>query len=284
MLKWYQEPLIHFLVLSTLIFFLTQSNTFSMIHNNSKEITIKEDEINKLITFWEKKYHATPTQEELDTLLNVYIENEILYIEALAMKLDQNDEGIKKLLIDRLKYIISDPVNIDTISDEALETFFNENKKLFSKHKKTIISFGHIYFNPKEHDNIKEKATVLYAKIKGKDFNATLPNYGDLFYKGSYFSKLTSNALFKIFSHSFTQDLQQLPIKQWSKPIASSYGFHLVYMEEINHIQKTFNDRKEEIKNNYIIHNAKQNYENFFKELRKKYQVHIEPYSLPKEN
>ncbi|MCF6244042.1 MAG: peptidyl-prolyl cis-trans isomerase [Sulfurovum sp.] len=283
MLKWYQEPLIHFLIIGILLFFITQSQPFSLLDNNSKKITIQKDEINKLISFWKKKYNTTPTQEELDTLLEVYIENEILYTEALNMKLDKHDEGVKKILVDKLKYIVSEPINFNKISDKELQIFFDKNKKMFSKNKHTTITFGHIYFNPKEHDSIEEKSTSMYQKVKEKDFNRTYASQGDPFYKGSHFSQLSKKEISSIFSHSFFQELQKLPKQTWSKPVASGYGIHLIYIENIQESSLTFNTLKEEIKNRYIIYKSKQNYENYYKKIKKKYKIHIAPYTLKNE-
>ena len=287
MLKWYQEPLIHFLILGTLLFFITQTTPFSMI-NDSKKITIKEDEIKKLITFWKNKYHKIPTKKELDTLLNVYIENEILYAEALDMKLDKHDEKMKQLLVDKLKYIVSEPVNINNISDKELKMFYNKNKHLFPKKKSITITFGHIYFNPKEHDSqkhsIEENAKSTYLAVKNNVFHKKDTDYGNKFYRGSYFSNMSKEKISKIFSHSFFQKLQKLPQGKWSEPINSGYGIHLVYIEKIVETMISFNTRKEEIKNRYIIHNARENYENFYKDIKEAYEVTIEPYTLKNEN
>ncbi|HIP27627.1 MAG TPA: peptidyl-prolyl cis-trans isomerase [Sulfurovum sp.] len=286
MLKWYQEPLIHFLILGTLLFFITQTTPFSMI-NNPKEITIKEDEIKKLITFWKKKYHKIPTKKELDTLLNIYIENEILYAEALDMKLDKHDEGMKQLLVDKLKYIVSEPVNINKISDKELKMFYNKNKHLFPKKKPKTITFGHIYFNPKEdytpHTSIEEKAQSTYLKIKDNAYNEKSTNYGNKFYKGSYFSKMTKKKVSKVFSHSFFLKLQKLPQRKWSEPINSGYGIHLVYIEEISETPLSFTTIKSKIKNMYIIHKSQENYEKYYKDIKEKYQVIIEPLTLNNE-
>ena len=287
MLKWYQEPLVHFLILGIFLFFIVQTNALPMVNQDSKTITIKEQDIEKLVTYWNKKYNINPTQEELDTLLKFYIENEILYTEALKMKLDEHDEAIKQLLIDKLKYVVSEPVNVTNITDEELEKFFKQNKELFLNKEDISISFGHIYFNPKEYsskDPIEKKANSIYENIKDEDFNQTYANYGDAFYKGSYFSKMTEKELASIFSHSFVQSLQKLPQKCWSHPIKSGYGIHLIYIEHIYQTEMSFHTIKEKIKNRYIIHKSRENYENFYKDLKEKYQIIIEPYSLKNEN
>jgi parvulin-like peptidyl-prolyl isomerase len=283
MLKWYQEPLIHFLVLGTLLFFLTQFNTFSMMNGNSKKIIIREDEIQQFITFWNKKNLKNPTQKDIDSFLKIYIEKEILYTEALQMKLNQNDKTIKQLLIDKLKYIVSDPMDTNDISDEELQNFFNKNKYLFSNKTSTIFTFRHIYFNPKHSDNLDDRVKTIYIKIKDQDFNQTYISYGDKFYKGSYFSNISQKGLSNIFSHAFTQEIQKLPQKKWSEPISSGYGIHLIYIEEIHHTEILFETMKEKIRNKYIIHKSKEKYNDFYNTLKEKYQVIIEPYILKNE-
>jgi len=283
MLKWYQEPLIHFLILGTLLFFLTQFTTFSEIPRNSKKIIINEDEIQKFITFWKKKHRKNPTKKDVDSFLKIYIEKEILYTEALQMKLNQNDKTIKQLLIDKLKYIVSDPIDTSHIPEETLQKFFNKNRHLFSNDSSTIFTFRHIYFNPKHSDTLDDRVNTIYRKIKNQDFNQTYISYGDKFYKGSNFSNISQKGLSNIFSHSFTQEIQKLPQKKWSNPVKSGYGIHLVYIEEIHHPKKSFETMKEKITNRYIIYKSHEKYKEFYNTLKDKYQVIIEPYILKNE-
>jgi len=280
MLKWYQEPLVHFLILGIFLFFIVQTNALPMVNQDSKTITIKEKDIEKLVTYWNKKYNINPTQEELDTLLKFYIENEILYTEAIKMKLDEHDESIKQLLIDKLKYIVSEPVNVTNITDKELQTFFNNNKQKFAKEKYTTLTFSHIFFNPKLNDNYEQKAHTIYNVIKNQDFNETFLEYGDVFLGGSSFSNMPMKKLSNYFSHSFRQKLLKLPKNSWANPIKSGYGIHIVYIKKREHISKTFNEMKETIKNRYIIDRSKKNYKSYLNDIIKKYKIIQEPYTL----
>ncbi len=279
-MKWYQEPLVHFLVLGIFLFFITQNNTLPMVNQDSKTINIQKKDIEKLIIFWKNKYHKNPTQDELDTLIKFYIENEILYAEAIKMKLDEHDEAIKQLLINKLKYIVSEPINIDNITDKELQTFFNENKELFIKERDVKMTFSHIFFNPKIHHNYEEKAQLIYNKIKNKDFDETFSTYGDVFFGGSHFPNITIKELSNYFSHSFRQKLLTLPKNSWSIPIKSGYGIHIVYIKHIKHISKTFTQMKEAIKNRYIIENTNKNFQKYLQDIKKQYKIIQEPYLL----
>ncbi len=283
MLKWYQEPLVHFLILGSFLFFLIQTiHTPASMHSDKTIITLSKKEIKQMLLFWQNKYHTLPTQEELHKLFETYIEKEILYAEAKRMQLDKNDTAIKQILIDKLKYIASEPLDIGHITDRELQTFYQKNKRLFADKSERYISFAHIYFNPKKYESsrfIEEKAHRLYQKIKTLDLYTNYADKGDSFYKGSYFSHINTKELTSVFSHSFVQSLLKLPQKRWSKPLKSGYGLHLVYIENIDEKKATFASLKEQIKDRYIIHKSQEAYRQFYQNLKKKYRIVIEPYS-----
>jgi hypothetical protein len=277
-LKWYQEPLLHFLVLGALLFIFTQNS--SNFNRDKKNITVSKTDTENYIRYWKKKYNRPPTQEEIDTFLKITIENEVLYKEALNMGLDKEDKVIKQHLIDKLKFIISKPIDEKKISDKTLKKFFEKNRNLFSSQNTTLYSFAHIYLNPKYNDNIELKADEIYIKIKDEKLNNNYTKLGDKFYKGSYFNQLSIKDISKIFSRSFAKKLSQLPQGEWIKGVASGYGVHLIYIEEKNTPKDLFESQKERVKNRYIIQESQKKLQNFYESLKKKYHITIEPYSL----
>ena len=60
---------------------------------DKKEIFISEDEIISLITAWESQVGRSPNEDEINRIINEYIEEEILYREALNLGLEIEPTG-----------------------------------------------------------------------------------------------------------------------------------------------------------------------------------------------
>jgi len=165
LLKWYQEPLLHFIVLGTFLFFIIKWNSSENREESSRVIVVKQEDIDRVN----------------------YIQDEILYREALHRNLDKDDEGIKQLLVDKLKYTMSDSLNITEVSLEVLEKYFMSHKNSFAKESQIILSFGHIYLNPQEHSNIDLVAKNLLEEVDSLVYDKSMAKKGDKYYAGSYF-------------------------------------------------------------------------------------------------
>lgn len=204
-----------------------------------------------------------------------YVEDEILYREALERNLDKDDYAIRQLLINKLKYTMSDSVNIAEVSNEVLEKYFNANKSKFTKESQITLTFGQIYLNPQNHEHIDTVAKKLLKEVSTLSYEKSMSSKGDKFYAGSYFNHLTKAELSKSFSRSFISDLLKLPIKKWSL-LKSGFGVHLIYIVDIKKREPKFEDVKDKVKNSYIIEKNQNAYKEFYKKIKSKYKIIID--------
>ena len=242
---------------------------------NSKVVVIKQHEIQKVMPFWNSIHNTTPTDKELELLLKNYIQNEILYREALEKNLDHDDENIKNILIDKLKYRISDSVNITEVSPSVLEEYFNANRSQFTNGSQLTLTFGHIYLNPQEHQSIDTTAKKLLNEVKNLTYEKHIHQKGDKFYAGNYFENLTKIELSKSFSRSFVNELAKLPENQWSL-LKSGFGIHLIYMVDFTTRELKFDDVKKRVKEHYILEKNRNAYKEFYRDIKEQYTIIIE--------
>jgi len=253
LLKWYKEPFLHFILLGTVLFFIIKWNGSENIEEKRNVIVVKQEDADRA----------------------KYIEDEILYREALERNLDKDDYIIRKLLIDKLKYTMSDSVNIAELSNEVLEKYFNANKSKFTKESQITLTFGQIYLNPQNHEDIDNVAKKLLNEVSDLSYNKSISTKGDKFYAGSYFNHLTKAELSKSFSRSFVSDLVTLPIKKWSL-LKSGFGVHLIYIVDIKKREPKFEDVKDKVKNSYIIEKNRNAYKEFYQKIKDKYNIIID--------
>ena len=275
MLKWYQEPFLHFIILGTLLFFIMYRNDMDSSENIDRVLVVNQEDVSKVLTFWAKEHNSTPSNRELERLLREYKQDDILYQEALRRDLDKDDRAIKKLLVDKLKYTMSDSVNITEVSSDVLKEYFNQNRDKFAKESQINLTFAHIYLNPQEHINVDADAEKLLKKIKSLPYTNSMSKLGDKFYAGNHFDALSKIELSKSFSRSFIDELIKLPQNRWSL-LKSGFGVHLVYMVDVSKKNVNFKDVKERVKRAYIIEKNRNAYKLFFNNVKEEYKIIIE--------
>jgi parvulin-like peptidyl-prolyl isomerase len=273
--KWHQEPFFHFIILGAILFVITTKDTPKDLEEKSKTITVKQEDLSKVLNYWSRDHNRTPSDEELDKLLKDYMQDEILYREALNRNLDKDDGRIKKLLVDKLKYTISDSLNINEVSTAVLKEYFNKHKEMFTDASLTSLTFGHIYINPKKHKDIDILSKKLFQEIISLPYSKELSKRGDKFYAGNYFNGLNKQELSKYFSRSFVNKLMKLPKGKWSL-LKSGYGVHLIYIVDIAKKEVTFDNVKKSVKDRYLIEQNRNAYKKFYDEIKKEYSFDIE--------
>ena len=109
MRAWRHEPLVHFLGLGALLFIL--NGVFGNSAPVDPTITVSEPEIARLAQLFAAQWQRPPTREELDGLVEQQIREEVLYREAVAMGLDQNDTIVRRRLVQKLEFLSQDLVD-----------------------------------------------------------------------------------------------------------------------------------------------------------------------------
>jgi hypothetical protein len=116
-----KEPLVHFLILGLLIY-----GGYAWLHaddaaKNEQTITVGAGELTWLQTSFEKRWKRPPISTELDGLVKEYVRETVLYREALAMGLDQDDTIVRRRLAQKLEFLVQDLVDVKAPTEEELE-------------------------------------------------------------------------------------------------------------------------------------------------------------------
>lgn len=162
--------------------------------------------------------------------------NEAHLREALKLGLDRSDLVIKRYLISVARLVaekVPTPSEPATASVAELQAYLDKNPEPFLSPRKVKIT--QIYFSRDRRKNqaepqAKELLEKLRADAKGPTEVSAL---GDPFLEGNYFPWLSETSLQRFFGIDFAKKLTNLPVGSWSGPIASSYGWHLVFVEGV---------------------------------------------------
>ena len=225
-----REPLVQFILIGAAIY-----GAYALFGERPQEeqdrtIVISEEQVNSLAAGFARRWNRPPTNEELLGLVREYLRETLLYREALAMGLDQDDHLVRRRLAQKLEFLTNDLVKLTPPAEEVLERYLQENMDEFRP--PDLVTFSHIFFDPDRRDDTTlPDAESLLEELKGSGppTQETLRR-GDRFMMQSYYPESTFREIQRQMGLGFAKAVMELEPGQWHGPVLSGYGVHLVYV------------------------------------------------------
>lgn len=209
-------------------------------------------------------------KEGKEQLLKNIVENELLYQEGVKKGLEKNAE-VNKRVEDYKKQIVAqqliqDEVQKVEISDKEVQNYYKEHKEDFGQPEE--VSVRHILVEE------EKTANEVYEKLKkGEDFAKLAKEYSmdpGTKEKGGELGFFAKGQMVP----EFEQVAFSLKDGELSKPVKTTYGYHIIRLEERKKAsQKPFDEVKDEVKNTALQEKRKSFYEGMVEGLKKKGDV-----------
>lgn len=225
------EPLLHFLLLGAVIFVV--SNMLDREQSDTKgTITVTQTRVEGLAAKFARAWQRPPSAAELNGLIQDFIREEAAVREATALGIDRNDTVIRRLLRQRLEFVAEDVVALTEPSDDELNAYLHAHADSFRT--ETRISFSQVFFDPQRRGKaLATDAAQLRAHLNTVDGQIDAAMFGDTTLLDHQFTELPLSTATQMFGETFAMALHKQIPGQWSEPIASSFGEHLLYVSEI---------------------------------------------------
>ena len=220
-IRWLKEPLLHFLVLGTALFALYRWIAPPPLNNR---IVLSEALLRGLRQDHLRRNGALPTADEEQAMIQQYIDNEVLYREALAMGLDRGDVIVRRRLIQKMQFLTEGMEPLPEPTDAELQAFLDAHTARYAEPARVALT--HVFVSTDRHGaNAERLAIDLQAQLAAGAEPSAL---GDPFLRGRELPLTAERDLAGIFGPQFAAAVLTLPVGSWSAPIRSSYGLHLV--------------------------------------------------------
>jgi hypothetical protein len=275
-----REPLLHFLALGAVVFALNAWRQKTRpVEASAPRIEVTAAVIDRLRAGYERQFGQAPDAQELRGLVTAHIREEVFCREALALGLDRDDTIVRRRMAQKMEFLTGDLAGVAEPNEAAVREFFEKNAARYAR--PASVSFRHVYFS-KEKRGAKGEAAAreaLAALTKGASDEAM----GDAFLHGFVFAERETQEITALFGGEFAAQLGALRDGEWSEPVASSYGLHLVRVEargpgqpaRFDAVRATvvrdFNEERRTTANREI-----------FEKLRERYQVAVDEAALAK--
>lgn len=223
-MKFLKEPLVHFLALGALLFVLY--GVIGDEQDRPNKIVVTQGKVDNITELWIRTRQRPPTQEELQGLIDDYIIEEILYREAKALGLDEDDTIIRRRLRQKMEFIADDVAAIAEPTDQDLQQFMDEHAQAFRLD--ALITFEQIFFNEDRRGEaaVDDAVAARDRLIAGQASDPRL--LGDGIPLPYSLEASSSRDISSMFGPDFADELLMLPVGEWSGPVPSGFGLHVV--------------------------------------------------------
>ncbi len=276
MKKLLSEPLLHFLLIGSLLFFIYGLKQKEIIADDNKSIVITEAKIDQLINQWQRRWKRLPSQQELQGLVKAHIHEEVLYREALAMGLDKDDTVVRQRMTRKIEFISNDLASIDEPTDTQLQAYLDTHAEKFLLPGK--ISFSQIYLNTdKRGAQVQVDADKLLAGLAQSTTDVDISSLGDTFMGGQVYDSLKDFEVSRLFGDIFSEQLFELATTKWVGPVESGYGLHLVRIDSRTAPRvPSLALVRDKVQNEWMAEQQQKANTAFYAELHKRYKITVE--------
>ncbi|MBN8483482.1 MAG: peptidyl-prolyl cis-trans isomerase [Sphingomonadales bacterium] len=215
-----KEPLVHFLIAGALVFALLSGRAPDL---GERRIVVDEKVVGALVGRFYDSFRRLPTKDETDGLIADWVRDQVYYREALALGLDQNDEVVVRRMRRKMETLAVADAETRTPSDAELQAMIDKDPARYAEDPR--VTFQQVYLGADTPENRLKAEAELARLRKGEQVSglpAPIPARMD---------NAGSNETSGLFGDEFTLNLRRLPVGQWTGPVASGLGLHLVRIE-----------------------------------------------------
>jgi peptidyl-prolyl cis-trans isomerase C len=277
--RWLREPLLQFLVIGGALFAVYGAlNPQAVVPSQANQIRLTRDDLRQMAMVWAAKWQRPPTPEEIHSLIENRIREEILYRESLALGLDQNDTIVRRRLAQKMEFLAEDTSAIRDPAAEQLKLWFEENRASFTLPDR--MSFRQVYFSPDQRGlGARDAAVAALVKLVDKPADSpVVADLGDRFMFQDYYAERVPEQVASVFGTAFSQSLSGLTPGAWRGPIESGLGWHLVFIDSITPGRvPQFDEIEPEVKAEWINAQRAEAKRKMFAAMRARYEVVLPP-------
>jgi parvulin-like peptidyl-prolyl cis-trans isomerase-like protein len=123
---WLREPLLHFAVLGALLFGVDA--LLASREGDPRVIVVDADVDAHAIKVFKEARGRDPNKDELYSLRKVWLDNEVLYREGVALGLDKGDTAIRERVIFKALSMVDAGVKLPRVDESTLREWFLKNR------------------------------------------------------------------------------------------------------------------------------------------------------------
>jgi peptidyl-prolyl cis-trans isomerase C len=271
-----REPLLHFTLGGALLFAAYHYYAPTPPAAASHEILVTPTQVAAFRRDLLQMNGRPATDAELSALVQEYVDDEVLYREAIALGLDRGDLVVHRRMEQKMRFLIEDTAHLAPATDAELSAYLDAHREDFDEPARVRLSQVFVSGDLHGADDARLAAQLRGDLIARAVTPAQAGGIGDAFPAGFDFDLLSQRELVRYFGADFAAAVMTLPVGVWSQPIPSIHGLHLVWIREREPVRRaTLEQVRERVQ--YAFDRERRDRANAARldELRARYRVEL---------
>lgn len=272
-----REPLVHFLAAGAVLFGLSAMLGESWgLGGGQARIHVSAQKIEQLRDTWTRRWNAEPTDEQLRSLVDEFVREEVLYREALSSGLDRDDAVIRRRLAQKVEFLAQGLASVVEPSEAELQQYFEQHKARYVIPMQ--VGFSHVYFSRSSRGTAAEAAAQgTLDRLRGEQAAAEAALLGDRFMLPHEFPPQTRAQIRDLFGAPFAERVFELAPDEWSGPVPSSYGLHLVRVRHrVPARTPTLGEVRQQVTRDFEDARLRSAADTYYERLRQRFEILID--------
>jgi hypothetical protein len=214
-----------------------------------------------------------PTAEELAALVEPTVREEVLYREALALGLDENDDEVRRRLVEKMSYLTEDLADPEPGSAQELRAFYASSPELFTI--PALVSFDQVFFSPGARGAAldADAAAGLAALRAGR----APADVGDRTPLRESYDDAPREQVAVLFGDALAEALFTASPGDWTGPFRSDFGLHVVRLRSRSEARlPPYDEIAARVAEELGAQRRREANEKAYREMRARYDVVIE--------
>ena len=262
-----REPLVHFLLIGVVLFALYTAVSGPAPAPRNR-IVVEPERIDQLANSFEAVRQRPPTNDELVALVESFIREEVYYREALALGLDSNDTIIRRRLQQKLEFLTDSGADLIEPGEGDLEAYFEANARTYQN--PPGVAFEQVFLGQTP---APERVSATLAALQADPEIDAFPLAESTFLPG-HMTLSDPEAIDRRFGTGFFAALEGLPKGEWSGPVGSSFGVHVVRINDaLPASMPPLEDVRDEVLREWRAAKASELRDMVYTRLRERYEI-----------
>jgi hypothetical protein len=192
------------------------------------------------------------------------------------MGLDRDDVVIRRRLRQKLEFISEDVAVAAEPTEQQLQDYLDAHAEKFVQPDRQ--SFQQVYFNPERRGEAAMRdAEQLLSELHAGRGPADPTELGDPTLLPAGLEAATPQEIANTFGEDFALQLAEAPVGQWTGPVRSSYGWHLLRISErIPGTTPTLETIRPIVAREWQAEQRQRVGDQFYQAMRSQYDVRVE--------
>lgn len=269
-----KDPLIQFVLIGAVIFVLYGFSQTAEESRMDSRIVVDAPTQAWIYDNFKKQFRRPPSRLEMVALVDAHIEAEVKVRHALAMGLDERDSIVRRRLMQKFDFLFGDGAVDSVPGDDVLQAWYEVNESEFLA--PSTISFSHVYFSPDNRESASSDAQAALVSVGDES-----EPKGDSFPFEVEFDRATWAEVRNVLGPEFAEAVFGAPLSQWSGPVRSGLGYHLVLVSEsVEGSLAPFLENRDAVLQHWREAESKRILEELIVELQSQFEVDVDEGSL----